>query len=65
MKVRFNRWYNAVLTALLSMLGFGCSSEEPMDMYGPPVEYGPMLIIFLRVLSQMRQIHPFKASRPL
>jgi len=40
MKVRFNRWYNAVLTALLSILGFGCSSEEPMDMYGPPVEYG-------------------------
>ena len=40
MKVRFNRWYNTVLTALLSMLGFGCSSEEPMDMYGPPVEYG-------------------------
>lgn len=41
MKVRFNRWYNAVLTALLSMLGYGCSStEEPLDMYGPPVEYG-------------------------
>lgn len=41
MKVKFNRWYNAVLTALLSMLGYGCSStEEPLDMYGPPVEYG-------------------------
>ncbi|MBO4718366.1 MAG: radical SAM-associated putative lipoprotein [Prevotella sp.] len=40
MKVRFNRWYNAVLTTLLSMLGYGCSSEEPMDMYGTVVEYG-------------------------
>ena len=41
MKVRFNRWYNAVLTALLSMLGYGCSSlDEPLDMYGSPVEYG-------------------------
>jgi putative lipoprotein (rSAM/lipoprotein system) len=40
MKVRFYRWYNAVLTALLSMLGYGCSSDEPMDMYGTPVEYG-------------------------
>jgi putative lipoprotein (rSAM/lipoprotein system) len=40
MKVRFYRWYNAVLTALLSMLGYGCSSDEP-DMYGTPVaEYG-------------------------
>jgi len=40
MKVRINRWYNALLTALLSVLGYGCSSEEPMDMYGTPVEYG-------------------------
>ena len=41
MKVRFNRWYNAVLTALLSMLGYGCSAlEDPLDMYGAPVEYG-------------------------
>ena len=41
MKVRFNRWYNAVLTTLLSMLGYGCSFEEPMDMYGTAVmEYG-------------------------
>ena len=40
MRVRFYHWYNAVLTALLSMLGYGCSSEEPMDMYGTPVEYG-------------------------
>ncbi|MCR5643634.1 MAG: radical SAM-associated putative lipoprotein [Prevotella sp.] len=40
MKVRFYRWYNAVLTALLSMLGYGCTSDEP-DMYGTPVaEYG-------------------------
>ena len=41
MKVRFNRWYNAVLTALLSILGFGCSGEEPMDEYGTILmEYG-------------------------
>ena len=40
MRVRFNRWYNAVLTTLLSILGYGCSSDEPMDMYGSPVEYG-------------------------
>ena len=41
MKVRFYRWYNAVLTALLSMLGYACSSsEDPLDMYGTPVEYG-------------------------
>ena len=41
MKVRFYRWYNAVLTALLSMLGYGCSSvsEEP-DMYGVILMYG-------------------------
>lgn len=39
MKVRFNRWYNAVLTALLSMLGFGCSLDEPEE-YGTLLEYG-------------------------
>lgn len=39
MKVRITRWYNAVLTALLSMLGYGCSLEEP-EMYGTPLEYG-------------------------
>ena len=39
MKVRFNRWYNAVLTALLTVLGYGCSSkthEEPVSEYGCP-----------------------------
>ena len=30
MKVRFNRWYNAVLTALLTMLGYGCSMAVRM-----------------------------------
>ena len=37
MKVRFVHWYNAVLTALLSMIGYGCSttSNEP-EMYGTP-----------------------------
>ena len=40
MKVRFNRWYNAVLTALLSIIGYGCSSSDDPDnmvcMYGTP-----------------------------
>ena len=37
MKVRFYRWYNAVLTVLLSMLGFGCSSsDDDMIEYGTP-----------------------------
>ena len=39
MKVRFNRWYNALLTALLSMLGFeSCkvSGNEPVSEYGCP-----------------------------
>jgi putative lipoprotein (rSAM/lipoprotein system) len=41
MKVRFNRWYNTVLTALLSMLGYSCSSsdsDEPefIAEYGAP-----------------------------
>lgn len=39
MKVRFNRWYNAVLTALLTMLGYGCSSTDDSEyicMYGTP-----------------------------
>ena len=40
MKVRFNRWYNAVLTALLSMLGFSCSLDEPDEYGSTPVEYG-------------------------
>ena len=42
MKVRFNRWYNTVLTALLAMLGYGCSSsstEENIEEYGV-VMYG-------------------------
>ena len=37
MKVRFYHWYNAVLTALLSMLGYGCSNwTEPEVEYGMP-----------------------------
>ena len=40
MKVRFNRWYNAVLTALMSIIGYGCSSEDSwgggLCMYGTP-----------------------------
>lgn len=39
MKARFTRWYNAVLAALLGLLGFE-SCDSP-DEYGPiPVEYG-------------------------
>ena len=39
MKVRFNRWYHAVLTALLAILGFGWSGSDDEDedivaMYG-------------------------------
>lgn len=40
MKVRFYRWYNALLASLLTLLGYGCSSDEPLDMYGTVVEYG-------------------------
>ncbi|WP_033147420.1 radical SAM-associated putative lipoprotein [Prevotella sp. P6B1] len=45
MKVRINRWYNTILTALLSLLGYGCSSENSVEMYGvmmygvPSAEY--------------------------
>lgn len=37
MKVRINRWYNTILTALLSLLGYGCSSENSMEMYGTAI----------------------------
>ena len=37
MKVRFNHWYNAVLTVLMSLLGYGCSSSSEEPMYA---EYG-------------------------
>ena len=41
MKVKFNRWYNTVLTVLLSMLGYtSCSNDEDdgrdVLMYGVP-----------------------------
>ena len=35
MKVRFNRWYNAVLSTLLTMLGFGACSDSVVE-YGTP-----------------------------
>ena len=49
MKVRFNRWYNAVQTALLSMLGYSCSLDEP-DEYGSVIaEYGvPQTYYFVK-----------------
>ena len=40
MKLKIYHWYNALLSALLTMLGYGCTSENGMDMYGTPVEYG-------------------------
>lgn len=40
MKARINRWYNVVLTALLSVLGYACSSSDEDEMvvimYGTP-----------------------------
>ena len=36
MKVRFNRWYNAVLSTLLTLLGFGACSDSVDSV----VEYG-------------------------
>lgn len=38
MKVKFYHWYNFLLGALLSVVGYGCSSngDEPV-MYGSPV----------------------------
>ncbi len=36
MKVRFNRWYNIVLAALLSFVGYGCSDDSGTAMYGSP-----------------------------
>ena len=37
MKVKFYHWYNAVLSALLTMLGFGACTNDGEDA---PVEYG-------------------------
>lgn len=37
MKVRFYHWYNALLTVLLSALGYSCSSDEIVDEYGVPI----------------------------
>lgn len=36
MKSRFRRYYNAVLAALLSMLGYACSSSDEPVEYGTP-----------------------------
>lgn len=38
--MRFYRWYDGLLAALLTFLGYGCSLNSPEDMYGVPVEYG-------------------------
>ena len=41
MKVRFHRWYNTILSILLTLLGFeACSSDDDRDdmpMYGVPM----------------------------
>ena len=41
MKVKFNRWYHTVLTALLAMLGVSCDGLDSHDvvMYGAPVHH--------------------------
>ena len=37
MKVKFNRWYNVVLAAVLSLLGYGCGDDSDVPvMYGSP-----------------------------
>lgn len=37
MKVRFLKWYNALLTSLIGLLGFSaCDATEPKDEYGAP-----------------------------
>ena len=36
MKVRFNRWYNAVIAALLAMLGYESCSNSELEEYGCP-----------------------------
>ena len=36
MKIRFFRWYNVVLTALLAILGYGCSKDDYVCEYGTP-----------------------------
>lgn len=46
MKIRFYRWYNGLLASLLAFLGYGCSLEDPIDMYGTPVEYGAPTVEF-------------------
>lgn len=41
MKVRLYHWYNALLSTLLTMLGFASCTEVGEDEYGAPiVEYG-------------------------
>jgi len=40
MKVRFTRWYNTVLTALLGLLGFeSCESESQLEYGVPQADY--------------------------
>lgn len=42
MKARFVKWYNALLSSLITLLGFSaCDALNPKDEYGAPyVEYG-------------------------
>ena len=37
MKVRFNRWYHAVMAALLAMLGYESCESEGLCEYGTPI----------------------------
>jgi hypothetical protein len=48
MKVRFYHWYNALLSTLLTMLGFGSCTSVGEDEYGTPVEeYGAPSVEYL------------------
>lgn len=63
MKVRLNRWYNAVLTALLGLLGFE-SCDSP-DEYGPiPVAYGtPHADFIVKGVVTDEANHPIEGIR--
>lgn len=43
MKLKIYHWYNALLSALLTMLGFGsCTLDTPEEYGAPPVMEGPV-----------------------
>lgn len=42
MKVRFYHWYNMLLSAMLTWLGFGSCTDTGPDEYGPAPMYGTL-----------------------